>query len=316
MYRFSGSAMGTQYTVKVVELPAAVLPTALGEDIVRLLGEVDTKMSTYRSDSELSRFNDARSTQWIPVSQEMITVVDEALRVSTMTQGAFDITVGPLVDIWGFGPTLRPERIPAKLEIDSELARVGFRHVHTRENPPALKKDLEEIYIDLSAIAKGYAVDKVADHLDGLEISNYMIEVGGELRLKGYNTHRIPWKIAVERPAPEVRAIHSVIQPGDKGVATSGDYRNYFEQEGKRYSHTIDPRSGLPIDHSLASVTVIADTAMYADAMATAFMVIGSTEGYSLAQRNNLAVFFVSKSATGFTEQATPAFSRYFLANE
>lgn len=316
MYRFSGSTMGTQYTVKVVELPAAVLPTVLSEDIVRLLGEVDAKMSTYRSDSELSRFNDARNTQWFPVSQEMISVIDEALRVSTMTQGAFDITVGPLVDVWGFGPTLRPERVPAKLEIESELARVGFRHVHTREIPPALKKDLEEIVIDLSAIAKGYAVDKVADHLDDLEISNYMIEVGGELRLKGYNTHGIPWKIAVERPAPELRAIHSVIQPGDKGVATSGDYRNYFEQEGKRYSHTIDPRSGLPIDHRLASVTVIADTAMVADALATAFMVIGPTEGYSLAQRNNLAVFFVSKSVDGYSEQATPAFSRYFLANE
>ncbi|MEN8129238.1 MAG: FAD:protein FMN transferase [Pseudomonadota bacterium] len=316
LYRFAGSTMGTQYTVKVVGLPASVLPTALSEDIVRLLVEVDAKMSTYRSDSELSRFNDARTTQWFPVSQEMIRVVDEALKVSKMTLGAFDITVGPLVNLWGFGPTMRPESVPAKLEIESELARVGFRHVHTRELPPALKKDLEEIYIDLSAIAKGYAVDKVADRLDGLEISNYMIEVGGELRLKGYNTHGMPWKIAVERPSPEVRVIHSVIQPGDKGVATSGDYRNYFEQEGKRYSHTIDPRSGLPIDHRLASVTVIADTAMTADALATALMVLGPAEGYRLAERHNLAAFFVNKSVAGFSERETPAFSGYFMADE
>lgn len=316
MYRFAGSTMGTQYTVKVVGLPAAVLPTALSKDIVRLLGGVDAKMSTYRSDSELSRFNDNRTTQWFPVSQEMVRVVDEALKVSEITLGAFDITVGPLVNLWGFGPTMRPDRVPAELEIESELARVGSRHVHTREMPPALRKDLEGIYIDLSAIAKGYAVDKVADHLEGLGISNYMIEVGGELRLKGYNTHGVSWKIAVERPSPDMRAIHSVIQPGDKGVATSGDYRNYFEQEGKRFSHTIDPRSGRPIDHRLASVTIIADTAMYADAMATALMVIGPDEGYNLAERHKLAAFFVSRSVNGFTERATEAFSRYFMVDD
>jgi len=308
--------MGTQYMVKVVDLPADQTSADLGKDIAHLLHDVDAKMSTYRSDSELSTFNAAKTTQWFPVSYDMIDIVDEAIQVSSSTTGAFDVTVGPLVNLWGFGPEQHPERVPTAHEIQSEMARVGYQHVHIRKEPPALRKDLEGIYIDLSALAKGYAVDKVADYLETLGIADYMVEVGGELRLKGHNGTGIPWKIAIERPSPGIRDIHRIIQLENKGVATSGDYRNYFEKDGRRYSHTIDPRTGRPIDHRLASITVISDTSMHADAMATALMVAGPDEGGRLAQEQKLAAYFITKTADGFTERATEAFQKYLISGE
>ncbi len=313
--QFTGSAMGTFYSLKVVDLPAGLSSEALVADIDRLLGEVDALMSTYRNDSELSRFNAGGSTDWFPVSSETAKVVNKALEVSRYTDGAFDITVGPLVNLWGFGPNLREDRIPSDQEIVELMAHVGYRHVSTRDEPPALRKSLPGIYVDLSAIAKGYAVDKVADHLDSLGIANYMVEVGGELRLKGKNAQDGPWRIAIEQPTSQNRSIHSILEVQDKAVATSGDYRNYFEANGTRFSHTIDPRTGRPIDHRLASVTVIADSAMHADAMATALLVIGDEVGYQLAQRQRLAAFFISKSQTGFIARGTSAFEKY-LASE
>jgi thiamine biosynthesis lipoprotein len=314
--QFTGSTMGTVYSVKVVDLPAGRSPETLGGDIDRLLGEVDRLMSTYRDDSQLSRFNARDSLDWFPVSSETVKVVNKALEVSRITDGAFDITVGPLVNLWGFGPEIHEERVPSDKEIAVLMTRVGYEHVLTRDEPAAIRKALADIYIDLSAIAKGYAVDKVAEYLESVGIANYMVEVGGELRLEGHNARDRPWRIAIEQPSSEDRAIHSVIEVADKGVATSGDYRNYFEVNGKRFSHTIDPRTGRPIDHRLASVTVIADSAMFADAMATALMVIGTEAGYELARRQGLAAFFIGKSETGFTTRRTSPFEKYLAADK
>jgi thiamine biosynthesis lipoprotein len=316
MRQFSGSTMGTFYSVKVMDLPAGLRHEALDRDIDRLLGEVDSMMSTYRDDSQLSRFNAADSTDWFPVSPETVEVVNEALEVSRMTQGAFDITVGPLVNLWGFGPGAHEDRIPSDQAIADLMVYVGYRHLYARNQPPALRKTLPGIYIDLSAVAKGYAVDKVARHLESLGVVDYMVEVGGELRLKGNNAQGRPWRIAIERPMAQGRAIYRVIAVRDKGVATSGDYRNYFEVNGKRFSHTIDPRTGRPIDHRLASVTVIADSAMHADALATALMVIGTEAGYELAQRHGLAAYFISKLQGGFSARATSMFAKYLVPQE
>lgn len=312
---FTGSVMGTWYMVKVVDLPHDLTAARIDKEIARLLQDVDARMSTYRSDSELSRFNAAKTTQWFPVSDDMLSVVAEALQVSKTTNGAFDITVGPLVNLWGFGPEQHPDRVPEERQIQSEMKRVGYQHVHIRKAPPALRKDLEEIYIDLSALAKGYAVDKVADHLESLGVTDYMVEVGGELRLKGHNATGTPWKIAVERPSPGIRDIYSIMLVEDKGVATSGDYRNYFEKDGRRYSHTIDPRTGRPIDHRLVSITVIADTSMHADAMATALMVAGPDEGGRLAARHEIAAYFIVKSADGLSAKATESFEKYLVSS-
>ncbi len=311
--RFTGATMGTHYTVKVMDLPAGVEEQALSADIATILEDVYERMSTYRNDSELSRFNASETTDWVAASPELVFVVDAALRVSRLTGGAFDITVGPLVNLWGFGPTPRPAEAPPEQQIREGLAKVGSQHLHTRLSPPAIKKDRGDIYIDLSAIAKGYAVDRVAERLDALGIVNYLVEVGGELRGKGHNAQGAPWKIAIERPAPETRAVFKVISLQDQGAATSGDYRNYFEQDGQRFSHTLDPRTGKPIVHRLASVTVLSSTAMHADAMATALMVLGPEAGFKLAQQEKLAVFFITKTANGFTERSTAAFGPSIL---
>lgn len=311
-----GSIMGTEFLIKVVDLTDKLTLVRLDEDVNRLLQDIDAKMSTYREDSELSRFNAAKTTEWFSVSYDMIEVVDYALQVSQMTDGAFDITVGPLVNLWGFGPDQHPDRVPTAERIKSEMARVDYQYVHFREDPPALKKDREDIYLDLSALAKGYAVDRVADFLEGLGITDYMVEVGGELRLKGHNERGTPWRIAVERPSPEMRDIFSVMQLDDMGVATSGDYRNYFEQGGQRYSHTIDPRNGRPIDHRLASVTVIDESSMHADALATALMVAGPEKGGRLAEQHSMAAYFIIKSTDGFDVNVTEAFKQYLVSSD
>jgi len=311
-----GAIMGTEFLIKVIDLPEGLALVRLDEDVNRLLRDIDARMSTYREDSELSRFNAAKTTEWFPVSYDMIEVIDHALQVSQMTDGAFDITVGPLVNLWGFGPDQHPDRVPTAERIESEMARVGYQYIHLREDPPALKKDREDIYLDLSALAKGYAVDRVADYLEGLGITDYMVEVGGELRLKGHNERGTPWRIAVERPSPGMRDIFSVMQLDDMAVATSGDYRNYFEQDGQRYSHTIDPRNGRPIDHRLASVTVIAESSMHADALATALMVAGPEKGGRLAEQHGMAAYFIIKSAEGFDADATEAFKQYLVSSD
>jgi thiamine biosynthesis lipoprotein len=178
---------------------------------------------------------------------------------------------------------------------------------------PALRKLHPEVYLDLSAIAKGYAVDRLAEHLESLDIKNYMVEIGGEMRVKGVNTRGQPWHIAIEKPSPAGRGVFSVIVPGNRAVATSGDYRNYFEHDGKRYSHAIDPRSGWPVDHSLTSITVLADNCMHADAMATALMVLGEEQGFALAIAENLPAMFIVRSHDGLESRVTPAMKPLIL---
>ncbi len=312
----TGAIMGTEYLIKVIDLPEQFTLMQLDGDIAQLLRGIDASMSTYRDDSELSKFNAAKTTEWVAVSEDVVEVVEHALETSRITGGAFDITVGPLVNLWGFGPDQHPDRVPTEDQIQAEKARAGYQYIHVRKEPPALKKDKEDIYLDLSALAKGYAVDQVADYLESLGIADYMVEIGGELRLSGRNERGMPWRIAVERPTPGVRDIFNVMQLESNGVATSGDYRNYFEQDGQRYSHTIHPRTGKPIDHRLASVTVIAERCMHADAMATALMVLGADEGLALAREQGLAAYLIVKSADGFIAKSTESFEQYLDTNE
>jgi thiamine biosynthesis lipoprotein len=303
--------MGTLYTVKVVDPPRSVEPQDLRAGVEGVLRQVDTRMSTYRQDSELSRLNAARTTEWITASPELVTVLKEALWVSEATGGAFDVTVGPLVNLWGFGPGGGADKVPPEGAIQAALARVGYRRLHVRSSPPAVRKDRPDVYVDLSAIAKGYAVDRVADYLQSRGTENYMVEVGGEIHARGYNARATAWRIAIERPSAKARAVQLIVALDDAGVATSGDYRNYFERDGHRYSHTIDPTTGRPITHALASVTVIAPSTMHADALATGLMVLGPEKGYALAQRLGLAAFIVVKAEDGFRERTTPAFAPY-----
>ncbi len=309
----TGAAMGTTYHVTVVGLPAGVAPQQVRAGLAGLIAKVDELMSTYRSDSDVSRFNASLTTDWVAVAPETRAVVEEALRVSRLTGGAFDVTVGPLVDLWGFGPTVRGPAVPTEDRITRELQRIGYAHLETRADPDAIRKGRQDVHVDLSAIAKGYAVDRAAEHLEALGIGNYLVEIGGELRAKGMNPSGVPWRVAVESPVPERRAVFRVIQVDGAGLATSGDYRNFFEADGRRYSHTIDPRTGRPVEHTLVSVTVVNPSTMFADAMATALVALGPEEGFELAQGVKLAALFIIREAGGLQERSTDSFEQYLL---
>jgi thiamine biosynthesis lipoprotein len=303
--------MGTSFTVKVVALPKVVDAEQLKNNIRHCLDEIDMRMSTYHEDSELSKFNRSKSTDWQPVTRSLYLVLQKAQQISRLTDGAFDVTVGPLVNLWGFGPVSGKFEVPGDLQIKQRLHQTGYQSLILVDVPMAIKKLKPDIYIDLSALAKGFAVDQVAELLQAQDISDYMVEVGGELRLKGKKADGGLWQIAIEKPAIDQRALQKVLAISDIAIATSGDYRNFFDSEGMRFSHTIDPRTGRPVRHKLASVTVLGQTTMESDALATALMVMGPEEGYNLAQQQNIAAFFIVKSDNGFVEKSTSAFTNY-----
>jgi thiamine biosynthesis lipoprotein len=291
----AGATMGTSWSVQLPHPPADLDQAALYQDITGVLAEVNQRMSTYQADSELSRFNAAQTTDWFPVSRELVRLVDTALAVSTLADGAFDITVGPLVNLWGFGPEVKAEQLPAQADIDAARARVGWDLLETRADPPALRKGRPDLYVDLSAIAKGHGVDRIAAVLETAGLMDYLAEIGGELRGRGGNAEGEPWRIAIERPDPGRRTVLRVVALTDLGMATSGDYRNFFELDGQSYSHTIDPATGRPVEHALASVTVLAERCAEADAWATALLVLGPELGMTLANDRGLAALFVER---------------------
>lgn len=309
----SGPTMGTSYNIKYIVQDGQPSSEVLQTEVDRLLEQVNDQMSTYRKESELSRFNQHQSTEPFEVSEQTATVVKEAIRLNQVTQGALDVTVGPLVNLWGFGPEARPEVVPTDAELAERKANVGIHHL--RVNGNKLSKDLPHLYVDLSTIAKGWGVDVVADYLQSQGIHNYMVEVGGEIRLKGLNRDSVPWRIAVEKPTVDERSVQEIIEPGDMAIATSGDYRNYFERDGVRYSHIIDPQTGRPIHNRVVSVTVLAKSCMTADGLATGLMVLGDKKGIEIAEQNQIPVFMIVKTDDGFKEVASSAFKPYLNRN-
>jgi len=321
IHEIRGGTMGTLYSVKLVDIPRTASLEQLSTSISSLLNQIDrAQMSTYAPDSELSLINARSVGEDIPLSLEMAQVIGVALDVTELTDGAFDITVGPLVNRWGFGPEdRRADRIPTQDEIDGLLARVGSHHITLDANRRTLRKSAD-IYIDLSGIAKGYAVDKVAEYLDSLGVSNYFIEIGGELRIRGYKPGNESWVPAIEKPVDTAPQVHNIFYARGESIAVagSGDYRNYFEADGVHYSHEIDPQSGKPVSHDLAGVYVIDHTAARADALATAFMVMGAERGFALAEALDLAVYFVTRDeASGaFVDRHTSRFDYYLQPGE
>lgn len=311
LLELTGSTMGTTYSVKVVGPPKGLGEGALRAEVEGVLRAVNGAMSTYDADSELSRFNRSRDTGWVAASPELVAVLTEANRVSRLSGGAFDVTVGPLVNLWGFGPGGGGDRAPSKEEVAAARARVGYTHLEVRSSPPSVRKAIPDLYVDLSAIAKGYGVDRVADRLGELGVDRYLVEIGGEVRGLGHNGRGMPWRLAIERPVPGERVAYAAIEVDGVGVATSGDYRNFFGRDGRRYSHTIDPATGRPVTHDLASVTVVSATCTTADALATALNVLGPQVGYALAEQQGIAAFFIAHEDLGFAHRATMAFARH-----
>lgn len=306
--KISGSKFGTSYHITIVaDQPA---PADLAEQIDAALDVVDLSMSTYKSESELSLFNRLPATETVAASPELWTVLQTSRQVWQQSAGAFDPTVGPLVDLWGFGPQMTNDRIPSDDEIAKALASIGYQYLVLNSDEQTISKALP-LRLDLSAVAKGYAVDQVADLLEMLALPDYLVEVGGEMRVSGLNPKGQPWRIAIETP-DAMGQVDNIIALERAAIATSGDYRNYFEKDGKRYSHSIDPRTGRPIEHRLASVTVVADRCIDADAWATAFLVMGDEAALEIANQQSIAVYMLVKAKAKAKDQFTAVYSDAF----
>ncbi|MFC3151336.1 FAD:protein FMN transferase [Litoribrevibacter euphylliae] len=309
---YQGRAMGTTYSVVYV-LNGKVEEKVVQTRIDQAINLVNDQMSTYKADSNLSIFNQKPAGACYKFPQDTYRVLEMAVEISNVTEGAFDPTVGPLVNLWGFGPDYHESKRPSDEQIrELKSTKVGYQYLTLKEDNVACKE--KDIYVDLSAIAKGYAVDLVAEYLDKLGIESYLVEIGGELKAKGIKPNNEYWYIAIENPETELgRSVHKILELQNTGIATSGDYRNYFEVDGKRFSHTIDPQTGMPIKHNLASISVLNPSVAYADAMATAMNVMGPEKALLLAEKQSLAVYLLVKSDKGFEVKSTDAFLQYII---
>lgn len=306
----TGLTMGTQFSIKLPHGTGEHDPLQLQKAIEAVLEDDEAEMSTYLRDSDISRFNMNRSVAWQDVERSFCDKVAQALQLSEQTGGAFDITVAPLVNLWGFGPAGMVDEPPSDEEIAVLMARTGYENLHADCSRPAVRKDIAELMIDMSAIGKGYAADRVGALLTSLGFDSFMVEIGGELSIRGRNAGGEPWAIGIETPLPNARRPQLIVHLTDTAMATSGDYRNFFEADGKLYSHTIDTRTGRPVTHTLASVTVVDDDGWRADAMATALLVMGPDEGLAFAEREDLAVLMLLRTDGGIEERQSAAFAK------
>lgn len=320
LHELRGLSMGTTWSVKLVAPVSALV--GLERGIQAMLDEVVAQMSTWETDSDISRYNRAAAGSAHVLPAPFAEVLHAALALAADTDGAYDPTIGPLADLWGFGPAGARAQAPAAAPLARARERVDWRRL--RFDP--LARVLSQpggAYLDFSSIAKGYGVDRVADWLLAHGVADCLVEVGGELRAHGRKPDGSAWRIAVEQPGREDQAV-AVIALDRLSIATSGDYRRYFEQSGseyrggersgapaggaRRYSHTLDPRTGAPIDNAVASVTVLHERCMHADALATALTVLGARAGLAYANRRQLAALFVLREGEGFVTRTTAGF--------
>lgn len=308
--RFGGATMGSTYTVKIAGARITAAAEAAAQRVVEAaFAGVVERMSTYDDGSELSRFNRHATPAPFPLSADTIAVLALAQEVSAATGGAFDVTVAPAVDAWGFGRA-KAARVVAGDELAALAPRVGWRMLAVDARRGTATKAREDLAVDLSGIAKGYAVDLAAAALDAQGHADYMVEAGGEVRTRGRNAAGQPWQIAIERPDATPQRAHRIVPLSGLALATSGDYRIWFERDGTRYSHEIDPATARPVSHGLASVSVAARDCGYADAMATALFVLGPERGVALAQRQGIAAHFIVRDGRGgFRDVTTAAFA-------
>ena len=309
-----GSTMGTTFHIQLVEKKQSSEPEKLVSQVNARLESVNSLMSTWRENSEISRFNQSPEQTWFPLSADTYFVIELAQKISQQTQGAFDITVGPLVDLWGFGARASDDQIPDEAQIKQALAKTGYQHLRLNPKEHKIKKQIP-LQINLSAIAKGFAVDRLAELLDAQGYTAYLVEIGGEIRVRGRKPDGSYWKLAIESPIPQARQAYQILTLTDEALATSGDYRNYFENQGQRYSHIIDPTTGKPITHNLESVTVISATTAQADALATALMVMGPERGYAFCEQQHIAAYFIYKHTNKLIHRSTSEVEKYLATN-
>ncbi len=310
---FGGLTMGSTYSVKFVSGKGVPAKEVLQHETEAILAELDQQLSTYRSDSDIARFNDLPAGRCETVPATIRELVAAGERLSNESGGALDLTVEPLLDLWGFGPHGQGERVPDAGEIAATRQRIG--HQHLRIEGERLCKDVP-LQVDFNSIAAGHAVDLVSARLESLGVGSYLVEITGELKAKGRKPDGAPWRIAIEAPREDERAAQKVIDLDGYAISTSGDYRNYFERDGKRYSHTIDPQTGAPIDHRLAEATVADRSGLRADGLSTVLMVMGEERGLVFAEQQGIPAFLVIRQGTEFITKSTSAFDRLFGKGE
>ncbi len=300
-----GFTMGSTWSAKFRPVTSTPVVSAVERVLQTRLDSLEVQMSTWRTDSGLSRFNASRDTNWFPVPRDTALVVHEALAVSQLTEGAFDVTVFPLVLLWGFGPGGKKGRIPSDADIDAALKRVGWQKLHARLDPPALRKTQPDVAVDLSALCPGYASDCLGEVLAKLGVQDFLVDVGGELKARGNGSAGLGWRVGVEQPDDGRPLLATTSSLGNQSLATSGDYRKFFTLAGRRYSHHLDPRTGWPTESGIASVSVLHTTTMHADALGTGLTVLGFEKAWALAQREKLGVLFILRDGGRLTLRAT-----------
>lgn len=305
-----GSTMGTTYTIVAVDPSGTLSNSKVQSAVNEVLAGVNAQMSNWDAASEVSRFNAHRSTDAFTVSPEFASVMSAAAEVNELSGGQFDVTTGPLIELWGFGARSFGDAAPSDLAIQAALASTGQAN-QISVTGSSLTKTNPEAEVYLSAIGKGYGVDAVGQALEALGIESYMVEIGGDLLTAGVNPDGNPWQIGIEAPDAHDRTVQRIVGVSGMGLATSGDYRNYFEQDGQRFSHILDARTGMPISHKTASATVLTENAMLADAWATAMLVLGSDTGLELAEALDMAVLFIDRAddGDGFTSRQSSTFT-------
>ncbi|MEZ6048404.1 MAG: FAD:protein FMN transferase [Planctomycetaceae bacterium] len=301
--QLSGQTMGTYFDIRFNEVPEGETKESILLKVEAELDRLNKLMSTWQSDSDLMQFNNSETTDWYPIHPEIELVVANALDISRLSGGTFDVTVGPLVEKWNFGVPQQDFHVPTEEELQTLSEYVGWELVETRRAEPALKKTNPHVFLNLSAIAKGYAVDRVGQVLEDTGIRNYLVNIGGEMVARGKKPDKDYWHVAIEKPSATSAAAPEVLKAiplYNQALATSGNYRNYFEDaDGNRYSHTLDPRTRKPVTHQLLSVSVIDKTCMRADALATALMVMGPDEAREFVGQHQLAIYLVYRDTEG-----------------
>jgi thiamine biosynthesis lipoprotein len=308
----SGGVFGTTWSLVYVPPEDAPAPDEVEAALVAAFNVINRQMNHYDADSTISEFNRMPPEQTLEVGWDFAYLLTEAMRIGEQTDGAYDVTVSPVINLWGFGPE-GPTNVPAESEIATALARVGSDKLDWSSTERMLAKRVDGVSLDFSSIAKGYGVDLGADALDALGLKRYMLEIGGEVRLRGLSPRGDRWRIAIERPDSAPREVQAAISATDIGIATSGDYRNYFERDGQRFSHLIDPRTGRPIVHDLVSVTVLHPSTAIADAWATALIVLGYEDARAITEQLAWPVYFVRRAGDDLRVEWTPAMADYLL---
>ena len=294
--QLKGNTMGTYYVIDLVHVPKKIKIKNIEKVVLDTLVKVNKILSNWDKNSEISTINQLNITTPIKISDELNEVFKTANKINTKSNGFFDITLDPIIELWGFGYKKQIQKVPTELQIKNTLSLVGQRSlINLDYKNNELRKINKNVKINLSSIGKGFGIDLIGKKLDELEIRNYLINIGGDILTKGYNKKEEKWVIGIENPNLNEKLIKEIVNISNKGLATSGDYKNFFSRSGVRYSHIINPNTGKPITHKTKSVTVIHESSMKADGWATALLALGRVDGLKLAKKENIAVLFIDK---------------------